>query len=102
MSMALLEAVSFGVPGLVSDIEENRAVLGEEGFFFPPRNVPALRVALADLMASPEKVAEVAKRLATLNQPNWGEVAARYDSLYRAVCSKKGIAAAQAALAAVR
>jgi glycosyltransferase involved in cell wall biosynthesis len=101
MSMALLEAVSFGVPGLVSDIEENRAVLGEEGFFFPPRNVPALRAALMDLIAAPEKLAAVAQRLANLNQPDWAEIAARYDSLYRAVCAKKGGAAAWAALAAM-
>lgn len=100
MSMALLEAVSFGVPGLVSDIEENRAVLGEAGFFFPPRDVPALRAALAELIAAPEKVAAVAHRLAMLHQPDWAEVAARYDSLYRAVCSKKSGAAAWAGLAA--
>jgi glycosyltransferase involved in cell wall biosynthesis len=101
MSMALLEAVSFGVPGLVSDIEENHAVLGTEGFFFPPRDVPALRAALGDLLAAPEKVAAVARRLAMLNRPDWAEVAARYDSLYRAVCSQQGAAAAWAELAAV-
>ncbi len=100
MSMALLEAAGFGVPALVSDIPENRAVLEDLGFYFPPGNVPALRAALADMLARPDAVDAMAHRLDSLNRPGWDQVAQRYDGLYRAVCAEKFSKAAWAALAA--
>ena len=102
MSMALLEAMSFGLPALVSDIEENRAVVGSNAFFFPVGDVAALRAALAQLIAAPREVGALALRLATLSRPRWAEIADRYDGLYHAVAAQKGNAAAWAALAAPR
>jgi glycosyltransferase involved in cell wall biosynthesis len=101
MSMALLEAAGFGLPALVSDIRENRAVLKDAGFYFPPRDLPALRAALAELIAEPAMVAAVANRLQTVSRPGWADVAARYDRLYHAVVADKG-KTAWAALAAQR
>jgi glycosyltransferase involved in cell wall biosynthesis len=102
MSMALLEAAGFGLPALASDIKENRAVLKDAGFYFPPRDLPALRGALATLIAQPASVAAMATRLETVSRPGWADVAARYDSLYHAVAADKGSKAAWAALAAQR
>ena len=92
MSMALLEAVSYGLPVLASGIEENRAVLGAAGFYFPAGDVPALHAALAHLIAHPTQAATAARQIAALRQPNWREVAQRYDALYRAVCAQGRVA----------
>ncbi len=102
MSMALLEAAGYGLPALASDIEENRAVLNDTGFYFPPRDLPALRATLERLIAQPATVAAMASRLETVSRPGWADVAARYDRLYHAVVADKGSAAAWAALAAQR
>jgi len=83
MSMALLEAFAVGIPALVSDIPENRAVVADYGFYFPPHDVARLRLALAGLIAEPELVATAARQLETFMRPNWDVVAQRYDSLYR-------------------
>jgi glycosyltransferase involved in cell wall biosynthesis len=93
MSMALLEAVSFGLPALVSDIAENRAVTGGAAFYFQPGDVGALRASLGNMFAHPEEVAAMARRVAALTGPDWTAVAARYESIYRAICAKKGTAA---------
>jgi glycosyltransferase involved in cell wall biosynthesis len=84
MSMALLESLAFGIPALVSDIPENRAVVMDHGFYFPPQNVTDLRMALAKLIEEPHRVAEARRRLKTLRHPDWDSVARRYDKLYRA------------------
>ncbi len=83
MSMALLEAVAHGVPAIVSDIPENRAVAGACGFYFAPRDVAALGALLGRLVADPNAVAEAARELKTLARPDWDDVARRYDRLYR-------------------
>jgi glycosyltransferase involved in cell wall biosynthesis len=84
MSMALLEALSFGIAPLVSDIPENRAVVGDFGFYFPPQNQDILRQQLEHLLRRPEQVNSMAVRLDAIRQPDWTVVAERYDQTYRA------------------
>jgi glycosyltransferase involved in cell wall biosynthesis len=83
MSMALLEALAFKIPVVVSDIPENRFVVNQCGFYFTPRDVTSLGSVLARLIAEPEHVAAARERLETLRLPNWDTVAQDYDCLYR-------------------
>ena len=83
MSMALLEALAFGLPALVSDIAENRAVVPDRDAHFAPRDPAGLRRRLAGLIDQPDRVAALARRQATLHKPDWRTVALRYDELYR-------------------
>src|SRR5664279_1995223 len=83
MSMALLEAMSYGVPALVSNIPENSAVVGNNGFYFEKKDVIGLQDELVKLIASPQLVDDVAKKLETFILPDWDDVARSYDSLYR-------------------
>jgi glycosyltransferase involved in cell wall biosynthesis len=85
MSMALLEAMSYGVPALVSDIPENSAVVGDYGFYFEKKDVADLQRALARLIAEPQLVAAMAKKLETFVLPDWNDVARSYDALYHRI-----------------
>ena len=83
MSMALLEALAYGLPMLTSDIPENRAVLGGHGTYFAPRDIPGLARALQSLIETPGGAGAVALRLRALALPGWDAVAQRYDAVYR-------------------
>jgi glycosyltransferase involved in cell wall biosynthesis len=83
MSMALLEALAFEIPVLVSDIPENRAVAANYGFYFEPRDMAGLGAMLRRLIAEPASVAAAADQLDALDRPDWDTVASRYDRLYR-------------------
>jgi glycosyltransferase involved in cell wall biosynthesis len=83
MSMALLEAMSYGVPALVSNIPENSAVVGKHGFYFEKKDVAGLRLQLETLISSPESVEQMAENLASFALPDWDAVARSYDKLYR-------------------
>ncbi|HVJ42151.1 MAG TPA: glycosyltransferase family 4 protein [Dongiaceae bacterium] len=86
MSMALLEAISFGIPALVSDIEENLLVLAGRGFHFSVGNVSSLEALLSLLAAKPALVQAEASALKDLPLPNWDDIAGRYDQFYRRLC----------------
>jgi len=83
MSMALLEAIAYKIPPLVTEIPENRAVVGDFGFYFPPRDIDCLRATLSSLITQPGRIATARERLQALSIPDWDAVAARYDKLYR-------------------
>ena len=89
MSMALLEAMSYGVPALVSDIPENSAVVGGHGFYFEKKDVAGLQRELARLIANPQLVAGMAKKLETFVLPDWDDVARSYNALYHRIVEPK-------------
>nr|WP_280140574.1 glycosyltransferase family 4 protein [Methylocapsa palsarum] len=82
MSMALLEAMSYGVPALVSNIAENSAVVGEHGFYFEKKDVAGLRLELKRLISNPQLIERMTDILATFALPDWDAVARSYDKLY--------------------
>jgi len=84
LSVALLEALSYGCCILASDIPENLEVIGDAGLTFPPGDVAAMRAALERVLTDPE-AAEAARRRArerALARPDWDEVARLTEELY--------------------
>ena len=84
LSIALLEAVSFGTCIVATDIPENREVVGDAGLYFPTGDVGELRERLAQLISSPETAASLraaaTKRAAA--QLDWDDVTDRTEQLY--------------------
>lgn len=92
LSIALLEAMSYAVPILSSDIKENVDVIGELGHTFAVNNVTDLKDKL-DIMLNTqidlETKAQEAKRLVE-NKYNWETISQKTISLYiRLLCEKK-------------
>ncbi|MBA2565172.1 MAG: glycosyltransferase family 4 protein [Gemmatimonadetes bacterium] len=84
LSIALLEAMSYGCPVAASDIPENREVVGEAGFTFPAGDWQRLRDLLAELTADPERVraAGEAGRRHVLATFSWERVVDGLERVY--------------------
>jgi glycosyltransferase involved in cell wall biosynthesis len=88
MPVALLEALAYGLPALVSDIPENLEVIedghGRCGFTFPMGSVPELAFALSKALAQPDLQEGFGRRgreLAT-RRYSWDRAAERTEALY--------------------
>ena len=85
LSIALLEALSFGTCIVTTAIPENLEVVGEAGIVFPPEDVEALRERLRAILDSPELVREhrelTAKRAEAW--PDWDGVTDQTEQFYR-------------------
>jgi len=85
LSIALLEAMSYGCCVLSSDIPENLELVEGVGFQFETQNVPSLHEKLRALLLRPEKVkaaGDVARKRA-LTEYSWGSVAEATEKVYR-------------------
>lgn len=85
LSIALLEAMGYGLAPLVSDIPENREAIGECGFEFASGNTDALEERLAYILNKPkevQRVAGMAKKRA-LAEYHWDAIAQKTGELYR-------------------
>jgi glycosyltransferase involved in cell wall biosynthesis len=87
LSLALLEALSFGTCPLVSDIPENLEVIEDHGYSFHLGNNTSFRSTLEDLLTSTYKVKQkaVTARPYIANKYNWDSVADAYHELYRSI-----------------
>jgi glycosyltransferase involved in cell wall biosynthesis len=84
LSIALLEAMSYGNCCLVSDIPENMEAIGEAGFTFHNKSVADLRDKLSELLASEtlrNSVGDKA-RLRVKNCYNWDKIAIEFEDMY--------------------
>lgn len=94
LSVALLEAVSFGTCIITTDIPENVEVVADAALTFPPGDVAVLRARLRQVLDDP-RVAEDLRQRASRHaqaQPDWDEVAERTERLYYSLL---GMAAAR-------
>lgn len=85
LSIALLEALSFGKCVLVSDIPENLEVVEDCAVTFESRNVEDLRAKMATLLADPERVASYETRGRALIRQyySWDVVVDALERVYR-------------------
>ncbi|MGB5293582.1 MAG: glycosyltransferase family 4 protein [Thermoanaerobaculia bacterium] len=85
LSIALLEALSFGTCIVTTAIPENLEVVAEAGIVFPPEDVEALRERLRAILDSPELVRQhrelTAKRAE--DWPDWDGVTDQTEEFYR-------------------
>lgn len=90
LSVALLEAVSYGLCIVTSDIPENREVVGDSALLFPYGDVEALRAQLRRVLMDDAFVAEcrAATRRRAAEQPGWDEVAAATEAFYLQVLGR--------------
>ncbi len=89
LSIALLEALSYGNCIVTTDIPENLEVVGEAALSFPPGDVQALRAVLARVLEDPDLVEEYRRKALdhARQQPDWDEVARQTEELYRRLLS---------------
>lgn len=88
LPIALLEALSYGLPVLASDIPAHTEIALEPGAYFPCGNIQALAQGLRRLAAArrdPEAVA--ARRAFVGDKYDWDEIAVQTVAVYRRITS---------------
>lgn len=87
LSIALLEAMSYGQACLVSDIEANKEALGDTGYVFENKNVSDLKNKLEIMLAEPEQVKvygqKALERVKT--DYNWNDISDQVLAVYKSV-----------------
>ena len=89
---ALLEALSLGVPSVVTDLPATRDYAGDEGMVFIPRwELDPAVAAIEDLLASPERAAALGARARTRAEKHfdWPIMAEAYRQLYRRIAGQR-------------
>jgi glycosyltransferase involved in cell wall biosynthesis len=95
LSIALLEALSYGRCVLVSDIPENMEVVGDAGVPFRVGNVEDMARKMRELLTDPEEVRAVGEkaRQRAADHFAWDLVAERTEEVYRSLLAPTGVAA---------
>lgn len=92
MPIAVLEAMSLGLPVLLSDIPEHRDLGVSPEYFFPPDNADALRDRLITLLKQSEaslRSEGEKNRAIVAKQFQWDDVAKKTADAYREVTTTK-------------
>jgi len=90
LSISLLEAMGWGNCVLTSDIPENRELVDGCGFTFRVGDVADLRRMLAELIASPDRVALAGRASRTLieREYDWDRIALRTEAMFEQVLGR--------------
>lgn len=85
MSIALLEAMGYGLMPLVSDIKENKEAVGNEGFTFTSKSVIDLRDRLAFLLNRSDEVKKVGEQARKRIEENysWDSIVKKTLEVYQ-------------------
>ena len=91
LPLALLEALSYGVPVLVSDIPSNMEVISDPAHIFHVGNVQDLSGKLSALAGLQTETGDrEARRRENIRRYDWVDIAARTSAAYRSVESEHG------------
>ncbi|HEY4085998.1 MAG TPA: glycosyltransferase family 4 protein [Bryobacteraceae bacterium] len=84
LSTGLLEAMSYGIPCVASDISENLEVMGDAGLRFRSKNVEDLRVILDEALSDSRLAEQLAARARHRvgSRFTWDHVADQLEDLY--------------------
>ncbi len=84
LPLVVLEAMSFGVPPLVSDIKPNLEAIHNAGFTFKTQDIEDLRRKFQDLLDNPKLVEDKSEEaIATIEtQFNWDIITDHIESVY--------------------
>lgn len=98
LSIALLEAMSYGRCCLTSDITENKEAIGDTGYTFKSGDAAFLKMKLASLLARPDIREEAGARARLRVQENfsWDCITSQFEQLYRDTISGRFRSAARA------
>lgn len=91
LSIALLEAMGYGLAPLVSDIKENLEPIADAGFSFKSKNVQDLRDKLAYLLNRNAEVAQIGKKAKQRisMEYSWDSIAQKTINLYKEIKANK-------------
>lgn len=91
MSIALLEAMGYGLTPLVSDIKENMEPIGEDGFTFKSKSIIDLRDKLAYLLNRSDEVEKIGAKAKEKikNEYSWHSIVKRTLGLYSSMLESK-------------
>jgi glycosyltransferase involved in cell wall biosynthesis len=87
MSLSLLEAISYGLPLLVSDIPENRVVCGDAPLYFRAGAIEEMRSAIELFGRQPSKA--LPYRVDSGLLARWDQVALNYEQVYERALAKR-------------
>lgn len=91
LSIALLEAMSYGRCCLTSDIPENKEAIGDKGHTFKSGDVASLEAELARLLARPDIREETGRsaRLRVQGTFSWDNITSQFEELYQHAISSR-------------
>jgi glycosyltransferase involved in cell wall biosynthesis len=84
MSIALLEAMGYGVAPLVSDIKENIEVVGEAGFIFKSKEIEDLKKQMAFIINKPDEAERIGSsaQCRIEKEFSWDSIARKTEEIY--------------------
>ena len=96
LSIALLEAMSYGVPVIASDIKENLEVVGQAGLKFRNKNAFDLANKLNYAEKNPKEIKYLAftAKQAVAEKYDWNDIVKKTGRLYKNLASERKLAIA--------
>lgn len=90
LSIALLEAMSYGLCCIVSDIPENIEAVRSAGICFKNGDIQHLKEKLVWILSNPKQIASFGKqaKLRVEREYSWDKITLQFEALYQSVINK--------------